>query len=387
MTTKYKIIIGFVSILVILVVVALQGYLALDASQDGLQEYRRFARINAELGGAVSSLNAARASLNRFDSTGDIAFAKEILTHLDQLDKLLDAALKDIRVPSRRENVQRNRQAGRDYKELVIKFTEAFNKMHETYRTKVVSNRVIADETLALMAKTAHGAQNNDMQYAIHQGAMTFAAMRYGTAAYISMRSDEEAKALEASMKNMDQHLALMDTLVLPAGRPTFIKLQTAFKNWDDAIEDMIAQGRLANSEFEAMLQRSRTILKELPEVSVQFDTLMRETGGIIAAQTADSQKMLLGGSAGGAGLGIIAALVIILGLIKVLRETSVFAHALADGDFQAQVKNREKGEIGVMLESMRQIPAVLQAILNEFQTLEKRAEEGELEAKGNAGA
>jgi methyl-accepting chemotaxis protein len=50
-------------------------------------------------------------------------------------------------------------------------------------------------------------------------------------------------------------------------------------------------------------------------------------------------------------------------------------------------VHSRERGEIGELLESMRQIPAVLQAILHDYQSLEKRVEGGELEARGDPGA
>jgi methyl-accepting chemotaxis protein len=65
----------------------------------------------------------------------------------------------------------------------------------------------------------------------------------------------------------------------------------------------------------------------------------------------------------------------------------SRFAGAIAEGDFQAQVASREKGEVGVLLASMRQIPTVLQSILSDYQTLEERIEEGRLDATADPGA
>jgi len=85
--------------------------------------------------------------------------------------------------------------------------------------------------------------------------------------------------------------------------------------------------------------------------------------------------------------IGLLAALFIVMGLIKVLKDMSSFAISIADGDFQAQVASREKGEIGTMITAMRRIPEVLQSILGDYQTLEKRIEGGELDAKADPAA
>ena len=48
---------------------------------------------------------------------------------------------------------------------------------------------------------------------------------------------------------------------------------------------------------------------------------------------------------------------------------------------------SREKGEISHMIEAMRQIPAVLQSILEGLSETGKSIEYGELNAKGDAAA
>jgi len=58
-------------------------------------------------------------------------------------------------------------------------------------------------------------------------------------------------------------------------------------------------------------------------------------------------------------------SVVVTLSIIRSLTQLRRFAASIAEGDLQAQVDSREKGDIGALVASMRQIPAALQCILN----------------------
>jgi methyl-accepting chemotaxis protein len=62
-------------------------------------------------------------------------------------------------------------------------------------------------------------------------------------------------------------------------------------------------------------------------------------------------------------------------------------AGAIAEGDFDPPAEKQEPGEVGATLTAMREIPTVLQSVLKEFQTLEKRIGGGDLDAKADAAA
>jgi len=69
------------------------------------------------------------------------------------------------------------------------------------------------------------------------------------------------------------------------------------------------------------------------------------------------------------------------------LSAMSRFAVSIAEGDFKAQADIHEGGEIGQMVTAMRQIPVVLQSILDEFVKLEEKVGHGDLDAQVDATA
>ncbi|MCC8194742.1 MAG: methyl-accepting chemotaxis protein [Deltaproteobacteria bacterium] len=87
---------------------------------------------------------------------------------------------------------------------------------------------------------------------------------------------------------------------------------------------------------------------------------------------------MLLAGS-GGLVLGIAIALVIVLGIVKVLKDLSGFADAVARGDFSYSLRVKEKGEIGDMITAMREIPVVFEKIITTVNSLANRIRLGHL--------
>ena len=83
--------------------------------------------------------------------------------------------------------------------------------------------------------------------------------------------------------------------------------------------------------------------------------------------------------SGGGLIVGAILALVIIVGLIRILNELKNFARAIAAGDFAYAVKRREKGEVGLVLEAIHYIPKVLSGIVEDARILAGGIKTGKL--------
>ena len=66
MTTKHKIILGFVCMIAIMTAISILGYRSLDASLDGFTEYSKSARMNVRFSDAMADLNLAAMHINVF---------------------------------------------------------------------------------------------------------------------------------------------------------------------------------------------------------------------------------------------------------------------------------------------------------------------------------
>jgi len=115
------------------------------------------------------------------------------------------------------------------------------------------------------------------------------------------------------------------------------------------------------------------SIIKTAHDIVEQMASRSRNTSTIL---TLAFVLVVLGGS--------VAVTVSIIGSLAQLRR---FAATIAEGDIQAQVDSREKGDIGELVASIRRIPAVLQSILNDYAKLEERIKDGELDALGDPAA
>ena len=388
MTTKYRIILGFVCMMLILAVVSALGYRTLGESTDGLHTYARYSRMNVELSDALAAFNAASTDANLFLASRDEKFMRDALNAMDRLDKNLEAAIKEMKVRKNLDAANEIRKNGHAYKANLGKVLASVKRMQEEYRTRVMPNKSAMEEMMNLMAETAHGANNADMLRLLQQMELEYANMRFAVGNFIHTRSDEYGKAALAGgaalMSMVERAKELIRVQQIHEVRD---KLEAAGKVWLGAIQAMADAAKAANAAIAETRAVRVYMSKELPALSAEVDQLMRSYGAATSEQVADGQKMLLGGSAAGIVIGLLASLFITLGLIRMLRETSVFARAVASGDFQAQASIREKGEIGALLEAMRQIPAVLQSILNDYRALENRIAGGELDAKGDPGA
>ena len=387
MTTKHKIIAGFLSILVIMCGIAVLGYRSLEDSAEGLLNYRRLARVNVGLSDSLATFNSVATTMNVFLANPDPAHVKTMQNGMNEMEQYIASAMKETANPQRLAIMNEILKNARAYQDGLDKLTAAVFKVSELFKNDVIPNRVIAEETIVTMTNTAQQNNNAPMLALLAGVGLDCGTLRAATVA-LSARSEEQGKlametvaAIRSNMESMKAYI------VAEAGRQNHAKMAAAFAAWADTVAAMNDAVRTANAVIIEMSAIRAYLSKELPALSDACDELMAATGKETTANIESSQKTMMGGSAAGLAVGIFAALFIILGLIKVLRAMSVFAGAIADGDFNAQVSSREKGEIGALLSALRQIPAVLQSVLGDFQTLEKRIQGGELDAKADASA
>ena len=76
MTTKYKIALGFICMIAILIVVSVLGYRYMSATLAEFSEYRRQAQVNMAMPDAETSLFAVSTSANQFLASFNNDFLK-----------------------------------------------------------------------------------------------------------------------------------------------------------------------------------------------------------------------------------------------------------------------------------------------------------------------
>ena len=388
MTTKHKIIAGFTCVMIIMISISVLGYRTLNDSLGGFSEYQRYVGMNVRLSNAMTELNSAVSSANLFLNTQNEAAMRAAYDALSSLEAHLAAAEKDMRVREDIQTATRIRGDSQEYRKNLAKIMAAVKETQDQYKNKVLVNTSIMEKELDFIARASHRVGNTNMLLALNLVEAEYGRMLFALGRFVNTRNDEDMKEAASHIASMRPMLDNMRVLIkLQESMDSHARLMVASKDVFDAVAEIYDTAKVASEAIAGTRLIRASIAKDLQELSSRFDKLMAQNGTDATMDIMKGKKVMFGGSVIGVLVGALLAVLIIYGLIRVLNSVSRFAGAVAEGDFHAQVAVSEKGEIGAMLASVRQIPEVLQSILGEYKSLEKKIECGDLEAKADSTA
>ena len=299
MTTKYKIILGLVCMMVIMTVISVLGYLNMDEALTRIDEYRRLARISVQLNAGLADFDAAVAYANRFLVSRDEKFMRDALDAMDSLDKNLEASIKDIKIQKNLDIVTEIRKSGRAYKENLEKVTAEIKHMQEEFRTTVFSSRTVMEEMMNLMTETAHRVNNTTMLWLLQQMEREYANMRSTMENFILTRSDEHGKAALASGEALISMVKRSKSVItVQQIHEVRDKMEVAGKIWLGTVKAMVDTAKGVN----AAIAKNRTIRaymnKALPELREDLEILRGLYGAATSENVTFGQNIKLIGSA-----------------------------------------------------------------------------------------
>jgi methyl-accepting chemotaxis protein len=386
MTTKYKIMAGFAGMIVIMVTMSAMGYLFLSNALDGLVEFRRVADMNLKLSDAMTAVNASGVGANLFLLTRDDEALKTAHAALGDVEKNLEQAEKEMKFKENIDRAESIRASTREYEDGLDKMTAAVKKIQTQYDTRVLPDSLIMADSLHFLASNAKRGGNVDLVSSIELAWGQYALMLSALGRYAYTRSDADLKDVSERVERLSPMLeGMKEYLISPQGRDAHGKLMVAAKDMFEAIAEMADAARAANTAVSTVRKTRVDMTKDLDALSTHFDNMMTASGKETTEAISDGRKTMLGGSAGGTLIGIGLAVFIIIGFIRVLSDISAFADAVARGDFAYQVKTREKGEVGVMVQAMQAIPAMLGKLIKEANIIADKILIGHYRARADA--
>lgn len=385
MTTKIKITMGFAIVNLLLIGIAVLGYTALQNSSDAFIRYRSAARMNVNLSDMLNFLNQAMS--DGYDGTlnKDPALLDKALESVKAFQEISGKAALESTQQERKANLAALNKEISGLNMIFPSIRDDLQAVNRLYREEVMPKAVFVLEQLRAMAKQAMQDGNTTGLYAVSEAVNNYALLLSSLGRFAEGRLEADA---QATHERIERAAAAVDKLrslyTDDAGRRAYADLEAAFTTIRTAVTEMDKHTREIRGALGEMKRLDLNITKASEDLNKAINNEMLSLGNQTLSDNAANQTMLLGMSAGGVVAGIIIAFIIILGLVRVLSELSQFAGKVSSGDFTYQVKNREKGEIGVMVAAMKKIPAVLNDILAEYQSLEKRVESGVLDAQGD---
>ncbi|MDL2210382.1 methyl-accepting chemotaxis protein [Desulfovibrio sp. OttesenSCG-928-O18] len=365
MTTKYKIIVGFVVMMVLMGGIAVLGYKDLGDASDRFVEYRRYARINVSLSDVMSNMNGAGTQAFVYLISRDDKALQASMEFMDALDKSIAAALEDTENKNTQATLDDLRKGGAEYKAGLAQLGAAVKEMQGQYVNVVTPNGMAMAALLHDLAVLARQFNNMQAIATVEEAWSQYGLMLSALGRFAYTRADVDIKAVQGRITNLRPILEKIGGLLnAPESKVMYAKLAEASRAMFAAVNDMEKNAVTSNQVIAGLGTTRGRITADLGKLNTDIDQEMRRVGTLTLEANEEGQNQLLMGSGAGVVIGALLAIFTILGIVRVLSDLSAYAGAIARGDFTRAVRTREKGEIGGMVEAMKNIPAVLERVI-----------------------
>jgi methyl-accepting chemotaxis protein len=378
MTTKIRIIIGFAIVNMLLICVAVLGYISLERASENITEYRRLANMNDHLSDMLNALNLAMS--DGYDGTLNKSsrLLNKSLESVKEFQELSEQARQETNIPKRREIFVGLSKEISGLNTVFATIRDNLTAIQRLYSDKIEPGNADILEQLHDLSELAMQNNNGQALYAIEESVGDLTRLAAVLGSFKESRSEDDAKATLANLELVSSSIAKLSVLSSDDnGRRKYASLQAAFVSLQKSINDMqkpAADIRNAQAEMKR-LELSLTESCEDMNKAVQGDLLAFSQH--MLAENSSNQKSMMVTSIVGVIAGIVIAILIIFFLLRVLRELVVFADKVSNADFSYQMKIREKGEIGTVVAALMHISDAFNKVISDIGGVEKMVQAG----------
>ena len=386
MTTKLRIIGGFAVMVILIGIMAALGNRGLGVASSSFDEYRRLARLDVLSSEMVAEMNRATAGFFRFTSTDDVEHLSVAYGSLKKIGALTQEAGGYIALEERRRLISQVEKDAASLNTSVNSVEKSLGSVVTQYTKILVPSSHTMAARLAELHELALKVNNNDAAAVAVNSLNRLGTVRSAISRFSQSRTEADAARAQEVFAEFKKACDAIGTTVFSSdGRKVYAELQQAVAAMEKAFAEMLAQCESLRRDSAQVSKFSSDVEATLVSLSKAVDDEMHAQGTTTLESNSNAQAMMLGITVAGLTIAVILATLIILGLMRLLRELGVFATAIADGNFRYDVKITEKGEVGQMVGAMRHIPEELNRILDEYSKLEHQIETGNLTSEGNA--
>jgi len=385
MATKWKIISGFLIMVLLLGTVATIGYRALVSASEEFVEYRRLARLNVRFSDILTNQYASSAAVRLFDSSLDPKLMVEAREAIKNAQTIATEAKNYTDLPTTVAILNDVLSRGNAELQIIDGIERSTLAMVDHFTKELLPAAHALNTAMAAMIDAFFATGNAVGSQAAAAITVDLTVAKSHASRLIYSRTQEDvdraAEILDVITKNMGPIRAAVSTA---QERAAFARVEKAHSELS-AAKAVAFKNVAAVEKFHADLLEAVNSLKgAIGKNSVHVNSSMDAQGEHILKENDEAESYVFSVALAGVIIGSLLAAFIIWGLVLILRDLSRFADAIAEGDFKAEVRSKEKGEIGAMLTAMRNIPKALQSILDEYQALASKIEHGELEARAD---
>jgi methyl-accepting chemotaxis protein len=387
MTTKIKICVGFVLMILLLSLMSVIGYRALGNTLTLLLNYTRIVSLDLVASDLIIAATNSALELEKFLRYNE---PKYMDSSIAELQKASAKTTEGLTLTIRKEQTDRLNEL----KGIMARYVDGLQELKRNQQNfNDIYSKQITPEVRALITDVA---QLGEAAIAIDN--LEVLKLNNGLWNRLNSINDlltrfevdstpENAEKLE---QEMNAFMKLSSDVTANLRTEKGMRIAANIKSVFDKFRQQFSQSKdLAITAQKLIYQTYEwdiRITQLVQDLNKQATGDRAEISQAVTDATSASKAQLLGISMGGIIVGLLFAVFIVFSLIRILHRVILYAEAVASGNLEYQSGITEKGEIGAMVQAMEKIPAALKSILEEYQTLATRIENGALNSQCDAG-
>ena len=388
MTTKYKIIGGFMFMVVLLAGLSSFAALRLGEIVDGFIGYRSEARTAVDANVADALIREAKDNISNFVITLDTPFMDKARSYLEKSGKEIAATQEMELDPGQREELGKMADKVTSMVAMTREVQDGLLTAQTVVNEAIKPIAVQINNTLTSVNEAARLANNDRLLEAVDNAYSMFMDIRVLVRVYNASYQPEDGAAAAKLLPQFAEMLKGMSAAATSFGETKSVK----------ELNDLFAQYSKGFADVDAAVKHSLQARADMGAAASQlgdfFDNYtagaqknMDDLGTELQNDSENTRSLVITCSAAGVLAGLLFAAWIIMGVVRVLNRVSTFAGEIAKGNLDAALNVREGGEIGNMIAAMDSMAEVLKKIIAEYTELERDIEVGRLDAQADATA
>ena len=371
MSTKWKIVLGFIVMILLAGTVAAIGYTSLSGTIEVLTEYRRIGRLSTSYARMLASQESSLAAVRLFRLTYDPKQAELSRTYIKANQKLA-AEIKSVAIRKEIHDFldEVTRQGDAQLKAIASLEKDLLKTLEQYEKVQQPAASAFGAELVTLSDRF----DSTGNHAALHIAAVianNFVAARSAISRFAYHPTQENADLAMGTLKEVKKGMDKISPMLrTDEGQGIFAKAVKSYADMEKATSDLVGIVADALKQIDILLGTDAKIEENLEHYSAEASKRMDNQGQIAARISETAQVTMITVTVVGLIIGILLAVFTIYGLVRVLSNMRSFTAAVAKGDFNYSLKVKEKGEIGATVEAMRQIPEVLGRIMEQTKKL-----------------
>ncbi len=385
MTTKIKIITGFLFMALLLVVLVVVGYSRLNMAEEGFAAYRKDANTAVYANAADALLREAKDRISTFIVSLEPKLMDDARANLERSVGRVKQAIEFEPNSLNRDKLSEQIVALGKMNSLTRAMQEKLVNAEKIVTGELDSGALAIGSALDKIVLEATIDGNADVLAQMTAAYAQYSALRVAMRVYSITYLPEDGQSGREAITDFQN--ILNKIVSLPKERATaeaVDMLAKAFNGYLDTAKRMSAEikdGLAARTELGTL---SAGLMDFFDDYTEEAQNILDKIGAQMDKDITEAKYFMGVSGVIGVVVGVLFAAWIIVGVVRVLTRVSIFAGEVGKGNFNAALDVREGGEIGDMVKSIKSISSILNDVAAEFAQIEQKVENGYLDVRGD---